>query len=241
MKYLLYLTALPLLLSFTACRPVAARRGAPAPLESCDTASLQLLPLRNYKKVFYYWRQGGAGSLDDFLRTEGDRWRAAKAWHDSTFPIAGHPLLQCLGSRQQGLFLYIPHRFLKSRNNDSDLRIAFYLVNNTDDTLRLPRLDATIDNISSSIAADRKNWKGFQQTTPFVACGNSRWAQRLPPRWAVSAEIECDYLFVGDTLVEYRLELKLPRGQILVSNAVRVPLLREQLAYAGREIEWRFD
>ena len=204
---------------------------------NCDTFRTDRQPVKDYKKALNVWLEDS--SLDWFLEKRQSAWREAKAWHNKTFAVDSNAIVQCLCTTRKNVFLYIPNHFYIREKNGNEY-FLFYIVNNSSDTVEIPCLDAIINNISSSVSYPSKNdtlqqWLVFQGTCAIVECGNSRWTRKLPPHTAIESEIESDYTGMGDTTVDYRLELRLGK-QLIISNSIKINLMKKQLPYLGKSI-----
>jgi hypothetical protein len=60
--------------------------------------------------------------------------------------------------------------------------------------------------------------------------------KRLAPKTAIESQIESQYIGLGDTTVDYRIELNLNK-QTIVSNSIKINLMKKQLPYLGKKIE----
>lgn len=56
---------------------------------------------------------------------------------------------------------------------------------------------------------------------------------KVAPKTAIKSQIESGYLYLGDTAVNYRLELTLDKQKI-VSNVIKINLMKKQLLYLGK-------
>lgn len=194
-------------------------------------------PVKDYKKALKVWLEDS--SLDWFLENRQSAWREAKAWHNKIVAIDSNSIIQCLCRTRKNVFMYIPNHFYESKKNGNEY-FLFYIVNNSNDSVKIPCLDAIINNISSSVSYPAKSdtlpqWFVFQGTCALVECGNSYWARKLPPHTAIESEIESDYTGMGDTTVDYRLELRLGK-ELISSNSIKINLMKKQLLYLGKNI-----
>jgi hypothetical protein len=204
----------------------------------CDSCAIDQPKIKDYRKELSVWLE--TSSLDWFLEKRQSAWREAKAWEINTILIDSNPILNCLSAKQKDIFLYIPNRFYEKAKNGNEY-FQFFIVNNSKDSILIPRLDAVINNISSSISYTSnldslQKWLSFQETNKFVECGNSYWTMKLPPRTAIRSQIESGYLFLGDTAVNYRLELMLGKQKI-ISNSIKINLMKKQLPYLGKPFD----
>lgn len=201
----------------------------------CDTFSVDKPPVKDYKKTLSAWLE--TTSLDWFLEKRQMAWREAKVWNINTFSIDSNSILKCLSQKQKNLFLYIPNHYYNKEKNGNEY-FQFFIVNNSKDTILIPSLDDIINNISTSISYisqvdTSQHWLSFQETDKVVECGNSNWTMKLPPKRAIKSQIESDYLYLGDTTVNYRIELTFGKQKI-VSNTIKINLMKKQLPYLGK-------
>lgn len=162
------------------------------PIIICDTFQIDKPKMKDYKKAYYVFLE--TTSLDWFLEHRQSLWREAKAWHIKTSSVDSNSIIKCLCSKRQNIFLYIPNHFYNQEKNGNEY-FRFYIVNNSSDTIQIPRLDNVINNISSSISTgDTLKWLSFQQTDKIIGCGNSIWTMKLPPKTATLSEIESDHI-----------------------------------------------
>jgi hypothetical protein len=200
---------------------------------NCDTFAIDTQPKKEYKKAFDVWLQ--TTSLDLFLEEKQSVWREAKAWNNNTLSINSNAIIKCLCENKKNLFLYVPNHFYIKEKNGNEY-FQFFIVNNSTDTVQMPSLDAMVNNISSSVSYgsdSAQQWLSFQQTNKFVECGNSRWTKKLPPGTAIESEMECYYIGLGDTTVNYRVELTVDK-QTFFSNSIKINLMKNQLPYLGK-------
>lgn len=204
----------------------------------CDSASIDNPSIKNYKKSLAVWLEDS--SLDWFLEKRQMAWREAIAWSKKIFPVDSNALIKCIGSEKRTIFLYIPNHFFKRTKNGNEF-FTFYIANNSSDTVLVPRIDAVINNISSSVSftsasGSVQQWLSFQQTSKIVECGNSFWTMKLPPKTVIESQIESDFLNLGDTAVNYRLELVLGNRKI-ISNPIKIHLMKQQVPYLGKSFQ----
>ncbi len=198
----------------------------------CDSFQIDKPKIKDYKEAFKGLFE--PNSPDWFLENNQSIWREAKAWHTSTFLVDSNPIIKCLSNNLKTVFLYIPNHFYSQKKNGNEY-FRFYIVNNSSDTVQIPRLDNVVNNISSSISTgDSLKWLSFQYTDKIIDCGNSIWTMKLPPKMATLSEIESDRVNLGDTVVDYRLELTLGKQKI-VSNSIKIYLLKKQLRYLDKQ------
>lgn len=205
----------------------------------CDTAEMDRQSVKDHNKALAVWLE--TTSLDWFLEKRQSAWREAVAWGKKILPIDSIPVIKCLSKGNDTCFLYIPNQYYIKRKNGNEF-FRFFIVNNSNDSLTLPCIDATIDSISSSVSFISENnrpgpWLSFQETNyTMLWCGNSFWTMKLPPKTMIESEIESDYIGLGDTTVNYRLELCLDNRK-LFSNSIKISLMKKQLPYLGKEFD----
>lgn len=239
-----YFLIVIVIIALTACGndKVNTKSSVPAdtikPVISCDTFAIDKPEIRDAKKVLSVWLE--TSSLDWFLDKRQMAWREAIAWSRKTFPTDSNAIIKCLCNEKKNVFLYIPHHFNYIEKTWNQY-FQFFIVNNSTDTIPIPRFDATIDNIGSSVSSISKDsvsqqWLSFQQTSKLIECGNSFWTMKLPPHTAITSQIESDYLNLGDTSVYYRLELTLGKQKI-ISNSIKINLMKKQLPFLGKPFD----
>lgn len=201
---------------------------------TCDTFQTDQPKIKDYKRAYKVFLE--TTSLDWFLENRKSLWREAKARHIKTFSVDSISIIKCLCTNSQNVFLYIPNKYYNQRKNGNEY-FLFYIVNNSSDTIEIPYLDNIIDNISSSVSTgDSLRWFLFQRTDQIIDCRNSLRTMKLPPKNVIQSEIESDLINVGDTTVDYRLELTLGKQKI-VSNSIKINLLKKQLPYLDKKFE----
>jgi hypothetical protein len=204
----------------------------------CDTQPVDSPTIKNHKKELGVWLE--TTSLDWFLEHRQTAWREAKAWANKIIPVNGDSMLKCLSEKKKKVFLYIPnHYFQKEKNGNEYFR--FYVVNNSADSIAIPRMDAVINNIGSSVLFSRladtaEQWLPYQQTDKTVECGNSFWTQKLPPKTAIEAQMESGFTNMGGEWAHYRLELTFGKEKI-TSNSIKIGFMKKQLPYLGKSFE----
>jgi hypothetical protein len=208
------------------------------PIITCDTFAIDKPEIREAKKALSVWLEDC--SLDWFLEKRQMAWREAIAWSRKIFPVDSNEIIKCLCNEKKNIFLYIPHHFYYKQKNGNRY-FQFFIVNNSTDTIPIPRIDAVIDNVASSvsyIANDNtsQQWFSFQKTSKLVECGNSFWTMKLPPHTVIASQIESEYLNLGDTSVYYRLELTLGKEKI-ISNDIKINLMKKQMPFLGKPFD----
>lgn len=199
----------------------------------CDTFAMDRMRMKDPNSALGVWLE--TTSLSWFLENRQSTWREAKAWHVKTAPVDSNALASCLAKNRKDIFLYIPNHFhVRKRNGNEYIRLL--IINNSNNTVPIPRIDSVIDSVTSSVAlGDSATWRSFQATNG-SSCGNSYFRSLLPPHSLVEVEVECDYIGMGSSLVDYRLELTLA-GRTLVSNTIQIPLMNAQLRYMGKPFD----
>jgi hypothetical protein len=205
---------------------------------ACDTNTVDQPPVKDYRQSLAVWLE--TTPLDWFLRYRQSAWREAKAWNSKPVSVDSNSIIKCLCAGKKNIFLYIPNHFYTRLKNGTEY-IDFLIVNNTSDTIAIPCIDDVINHISSSVSAGLSNstaqqWLSFQETAKIAECGNSYWVMKLPPKTAIASQLEAGYLNLGDTAVNYRLELTVDRQKI-VSNSIRINLMKQQLPYLGKPVD----
>ena len=207
-------------------------------INSCDTFSMDKQPMKDYKESLSVWLE--TTTLEWFLQRRQSVWREAKVWINETCPIDNISIIKCLSNDTEKIFLYIPTHFYKKDKHGNEY-FQFFIVNNSKDTIKIPCHDRIIDNISSSVSLTSNNvsvqqWLSFQKTDSFVECGNSIWTMKLAPKTVIISEIESQYIGLGDSTVNYRLEFTFEKRKV-ISNSIKINLMRKQLPYLGKTFE----
>jgi len=200
----------------------------------CDTMRRDSPVTKENSEVLRVWLDGS--SLDWFLEKRQSAWREAKVWNKRVGLISENPLVRCVSENEEDLFLYIPHQYYISEYNGDFFK--FYLINMSSDTVKVPALDATIDRMSSSVSYpdDPNNWLSFQIGDSFVECGNSIWELQLPPLHLIECELEANFIHLGNEELDFRIEFS-AEDLSIVSNSIKIRLMKEQLPYLGRVFE----
>lgn len=202
----------------------------------CDIDSSEQPKVRNYKTALKYdilYER----SLDWFLQHRQSSWRDATAWFERASNIDSSVLIRCISDqrKKEKIIVYIPNKYYTEKEYNTDIR--FYIINNSYDTLKVPRIDATVNFVNSSVSSIyHEKWLGFQETTHFVECGNSYWTMQLNPRCFIECRIESNYINIGDTTLNYRIDF-LSDSIVYHSNAIKINLMKNQLNYIGHTIE----
>jgi hypothetical protein len=157
--------------------------------------------------------------------------RYTKAWvkngeeFDKQYPIGKNRSFKF--PKGEKLMLYIPSKAdLVEKNGEK--YIKFYLINNTDQPIKLLRADATIASISTEIKVG-DTWKIFQ-INEGSSCGNSYWTMDFFPKHYLSLELE--NRSSGDIKIQCRVKIKVG-DSIITSNPTTIFLTKELLAMAG--------
>lgn len=100
------------------------------------------------------------------------------------------------------ILLAIPRNHQVEKSNGNKY-IKMYLINRTDSTLHIPRIDATVGQFSTEILLDNQ-WTEFQ-TTLRSSCGNSYWQGKLDASYVLALEISNDFLLGGDKPYKIRV------------------------------------
>lgn len=212
---------------------------APAPPPApviCDTDSLDRPPVKNAYHALRVHLE--TVSMDWFIQHRQSMWRETDTWYKKTIAVDSSDLLKCLCSQhEKELFLYIPNRYYVKEKNRSDYFIL-YIINNSPDSVIIPHVDATINNIGSSVAVpgDSLNWLYFQKHEHYSGCGNSHFTTKLAPGMAIETQVDAGYLNMGDMPLLYRVEFKYG-DQLIVSNNIPITLMRAQKPYLGKKFD----
>lgn len=156
-----------------------------------------------------------------------------QAWfkYDEPVNVLSKQYQQLLDS--SGILLFIPEDYQVERMNGNKY-IKMYLLNLTDSTLTIPRMDATIDNFSTEILIN-STWVEFQ-TTKGASCGNSYWNGKLNSKYIMELEVSNSALLSGDKKNKIRIVYN-HFGSRVVSNPVAVMLNSNQIARIKYNVE----
>jgi len=126
----------------------------------------------------------------------------------------------------KAILLVIPNDYQIEWPNGNKF-IKIYLLNLTDSTLKIPRIDATIDHFSAEILIENE-WIEFQ-TTLGSSCGNSYWTDKLDSKHVLEFQVGNDSLLVGDK--SYKIRIVYDHfGTRFISNTVIAMLNSNQIA-----------
>jgi hypothetical protein len=131
------------------------------------------------------------------------------------------------------VILYVPKHYQVERKNGGKY-IKLYLINLSDSTLTLQRIDATIGRFSAEIYIDNQ-WLEFQNTKG-SSCGNSYWKGKLKPDHFAAIEVSNEPLVVGDHKRKMRIVYDHYNHKIF-SKEIEVLLNGNQLARIKHSIE----
>jgi hypothetical protein len=104
-----------------------------------------------------------------------------------------------------------------------------FLVNNTDTTSVISRLDAVLKGCSTEILKDGI-WQTFQNLS-LPGCGNSNWKQNLIPQGVLS--IRYDHSESGPLKVLFRIKFNHDK-KVIYSNEIMIDLDQENYDRVGR-------
>lgn len=214
-----------LLLAILGSQPLAA--------QSLDS----LVDILNYRdSIAWTQLQGNKITTEQWYNqkiTFGHYDNSIQAWfkYDDPVDILNTDYRNVLDSNT--VLLYVPKHYQVERENGNKY-IKLYLINLTDSTLTLPRIDATIGRFSAEIFIDNQ-WKEFQNTKG-SSCGNSYWKGKLKPEYVAAIEVPNGSLIVGDLkrkmrIVYYHYEHK------VFSNEIEIFLNANQLARIEHSIQ----
>jgi hypothetical protein len=120
----------------------------------------------------------------------------------------------------------VPKNYQVERPNCNNY-IKLYLINLTDSTLSILRIDDIIGRFSAQILID-DHWIEFQNTSG-SSCGTSYWRYKLKPEYVAAIEVSNDVLLAGELRHKVRFVYD-HYDQKIYSNEVEVFLNHNQLA-----------
>jgi hypothetical protein len=153
---------------------------------------------------------------------ELDRWKEKEIYAISKQPV--------LSRQPEGISVFIPDTARIIKPNGTAYILA-YLLNNTKDTVKIDRADATIAEPETQIFVEGE-WKRFQVSIG-SSCGNSYFSVPLPPKSYNILHIE--QREVGNTATLYRVKIVI-EGKTYFSNPATIYLTRAAIAKAGTDI-----
>ena len=145
-------------------------------ITNCDTSKMSILPIKDRRKELRIWTEDN--SFEWFLKYRQSVLKDAICWRGKRFEsIDSNMTVKCISEKTDSMFIYIPNDFYKKIKTGIE-KINFYIVNNSIDTIKTEMIDATFRHINTSVKLLNKQtnsleWYKFQETTQFVACGNS--------------------------------------------------------------------
>jgi len=205
----------------------------------CDTSGPWPLFAKDYSEEFHY-----------YIKEYGFKWffnKRQMIWRESHtdirrfLRIEDSPMLRCLSENRPEAFIYIPHDYFVNDEYGNGF-IRFYMINNTQDTITTTGFNYG-HYITSSVAVQKtpktaSTWLKFQDVLfegiSFAACGNRAWMLKILPKEAVESSIKIEFIGKGDTVADYRLELKSGKHH-LRSNPIKIRLFKEQIKYMGTD------
>ncbi len=115
--------------------------------------------------------------------------------------------------------------------------ILFYLINNTNQTISVPYVDAKINYVSTSVRDhDTSEWLDFQKTYPYCACGLSCGFQKLESKTAFFGNLDGEDINYGYKDIQFRMSYTI-KNRIIHSNAINIRI-RHEIWYYLTEGEW---
>ena len=161
--------------------------------------------------------------------------RYASAWVKSTTLHQEENLikenLEIADLKANGIVLYIPDNPHITMPNGNKF-IQVYLMNNTNDTVTINRIDATIGQIETEVKVGNE-WKLFQRNSG-SSCGNSYFKAKLKAHNYYNVEIQNDVH--GNMNVPFRVVVHI-NDQRIVSNETTTQVSKDLLELAGTPIQ----
>lgn len=131
-------------------------------------------------------------------------------------------------SGKKGLILYIPRDWNITREN-GNAYIKTYLFNLSDSTIRILRIDSTIDGFKDYIKINGK-WVELQSDyNSSVECGNGSFTSKLDGRSFYHLQIGSPNQPRGTEKLSYKAVLTI-NGETIESNEIKINLYKNQLA-----------
>lgn len=122
--------------------------------------------------------------------------------------------------------LIIPTQYQVEEINGNKF-IKFYLLNLSDSSISIPRIDATIGNFSTEILIKNK-WEVLQETKGST-CGNSYWTYILDSESMIELNISNQDIITGKIETPFRIvynHFDVP----IISNTINISLNSNQVA-----------
>ncbi len=159
------------------------------------------------KEKYFFKLQTEAGKIPN---------RLSSAWHKKTSKISN--------PKTNGLKIRFRKQNLKVTKNGNIYR-KMVLENNTNDTLSIQRIDATIGGLQEYFLIEGKWIKNRQnEASP---CRNSYYTQHLKPFNQIDFELSNGGLINGEIEINYKIELTVGNKKIQ-SNTIKVKLYKNQ-------------
>ena len=167
---------------------------------------------------------GNPNSYLKFIEESGSVGYGVNAWFKERKMINDSLLKYLNIPRGKNLTLFIPDNFDSLTNARGSMNV--YLLNFSNKTLFIPRIDATLDSISEFIKVDNK-WLQITKNKTST-CGNSYYKQKLEP--SESNLFEVDYINqkTGTEVLRYKLVFNY-YGKKIESNEIQIKLFPNQL------------
>ncbi|MFD1293840.1 hypothetical protein ACFQ5N_08340 [Lutibacter holmesii] len=145
-------------------------------------------------------------------------WRNINGWFKKTESIDYNSELIKSLKTKEGVFMHIPKDYQIVSENKG-IYMEVYLFNFTNDTIKIPRIDATIGNLETKVEKDKK-WETLH-TTFGSSCGNSYWTMELPPNQYILFHSNTISHSKGDLEVEMKIQLK-TKDLTIESNLIKI-------------------
>lgn len=145
-------------------------------------------------------------------------WRDINGWFKKAESIDYNSKLIKNLKTKKGVFMHIPKDYQIVAENKG-IYMEVYLFNFTKDTIRIPRIDATIGNLETKVEKDEK-WETLH-TTFGSSCGNSNWTMELPPNQYILFHSNTISHSKGDLEVEMKMQLK-TKDLTIESNLIKI-------------------
>jgi hypothetical protein len=158
-----------------------------------------------------------------FLKESGSLGRM-QVWFEKQDTIDASFLTEQKIDRKKVLSLIFPDNYKFIQSGEEHFKV--YLLNFSNKTLYIPRIDATLDSVSEYIKIDN-NWLRLRKNGR-SSCGNSYYKKRMIPNEANLFEIASINQEAGTEVLKYKLVFNY-YGRKIESNEIEIRLFANQL------------
>ncbi|GAB2811035.1 hypothetical protein [Ferruginibacter profundus] len=160
----------------------------------------------------------------EFFLMESGSLGGMQVWFDKQATIDASFLTEEKIERKKTLTLIIPNNYKFIESGEEHFKV--YLLNFSNKTLYIPRIDATLDSISEYIKIDN-NWFQLRKNLR-SSCGNSYYKKRMLPNEANLFEIASINQEAGTKVLKYKLVFNY-YGREIQSNEIEIKLFANQV------------